>query len=274
MNMLETLVSGGAFFEGPRWHDGRLWVSDFWRHEVYAVSPSGDTETVASVPGSPSGLGWLPDGSLLVVSMTDNKLLRVHEGETTLYADLSPEGQVGWMSNDMVVDAQGRAYIGTIDFTGQIPLTDLRRVDPDGAVTVVANDMAFPNGPAITPDGKTLIVAESWAQRLTAFTLEPDGALTDRRIWADLAGISPDGIALDSSGAVWVADAGGNRAVRVQEGGHLLDEISTGDLGVFACALGGNTLYLCTAPTYDPAEAAKNHRAQILTTHVPTPALP
>jgi sugar lactone lactonase YvrE len=182
---LETLAGGGAFFESPRWHAGRLWVSDYWRHQVLTIAPDGAAETVAEVPGSPSGLGWLPDGTLLVVSMLDTKLLRVENGATVQHADLSAHS--GPQSNDMVVDAAGRAYVGSIDFTAlaELPTTNLLRVDPDGSVSVAADDLSFPNGMAISADGATLIVAESWAQRLTAFDVRPDGSLANRRAWAE-----------------------------------------------------------------------------------------
>jgi sugar lactone lactonase YvrE len=151
---LETLVGGGAFFECPRWHDGRLWVSDYWRYQVLAISPDGTTETVADVPGAPSGLGWLPDDTLLVVSMQDSRLLRVENGATVQHADLSAHS--GPQSNDMVVDASGRAYVSTIDFTAfaDMPATNLVRVDPDGSVSVAAEGMSFPNGSVITPTGR------------------------------------------------------------------------------------------------------------------------
>jgi sugar lactone lactonase YvrE len=271
---LDTLAGGGAFFESPRWHQGRLWVSDFWRHQVLAISLNGTTETIAEVPGAPSGLGWQPDGTLLVVSMHDNKLLRAGNGTTTLHADLSALS--GGTSNDMVVDAAGRAYIGTIDFTAfaERPATNLVRVDPGGSVTLAAGGMSFPNGSVITPDGSTLIVAESWASRLTAFDVSADGSLHRRRVWADLGpGTAPDGITLDAEGAVWAADAAGKRAVRVHEGGEIVEEISTGDLDVVACALGGDdgrTLFLCTTPdfTIPPGQAAKTRPARILTCQV------
>ena len=185
---LETLVGGGAFFECPRWHQGRLWVSDYWRYLVLAIAPDGATQTVAEVPGAPSGLGWLPDGTLLVVSMLDRKLLRVQDdGTTVVHADLSAHS--GPQSNDMVVDAAGRAYVSTIDFAGLADLaaTNLVRVDPDGSVSVAADGLLFPNGSVITPDGSTLILAESWAQRLTGFDLRPEGSLANRRAWARFA---------------------------------------------------------------------------------------
>jgi sugar lactone lactonase YvrE len=292
---LETLVDGGAFFECPRWHEGRLWVSDYWRYQVVAIAPDGTTETVAQVPGAPSGLGWLPDDTLLVVSMLDRKLLRVENGVTVVHADLSAHS--GPQSNDMVVDAAGRAYVSTIDFAafGDMAATNLVRVDPDGSVSVAADGLLFPNGSVITLDGATLIVAESWGQRLTAFDIRPDGSLANRREWAGFAppqaagtpgqparwGCAPDGIALDAEGAVWVADAANKRAIRVREGGELLEELRAGDLDVIACALGGDdghTLFLCATPDFQlpPEEAARTQPARILTCRVdvPTPAAP
>lgn len=292
---LHTLVDGYSFFEGPRWHDGRLWVSDFYTHRVLAISLDGVVETIAEVPGRPSGLGWLPDGTPLVVSMLDHRLLRIEGGGPVEHADMS--AYAGWHSNDMVVDAQGRAYVGDFgfDLDALAPLrsTNLVRVDPDGTVGVAAADMMFPNGCVITPDG-TLIVAETAAARLTAFDIEPDGTLTGRRVWAafgppprtddtaaeltayaaDPSTVVPDGIALDAEGAIWAADAVHNRAVRVREGGEIVDEVSAGDIGVFACALGGpdgRTLFLCAAPTFVSAQAAADHRARILTCRVDVP---
>jgi sugar lactone lactonase YvrE len=287
---LETLVGGGAFFESPRWHDGRLWVSDYWRHQVVAVTADGATQAVAQVPGSPSGLGWLPDGTLLVVSMLDTKLLRVENGATVQHADLSAHS--GPQSNDMVVDAAGRAYVGSIDFTAlaELPTTNLLRVDPDGSVSVAADDLSFPNGMAISADGATLIVAESWAQRLTAFDVRPDGSLANRRAWAEFGAppaadtpgqparwsCAPDGIALDAEGAVWVADAANKRALRVREGGQVLEELDADGLDVIACALGGDdgrTLFLCVTPDFrlPPEAAAKTRPAQILICRVEVP---
>ena len=287
---LETLAGGGAFFESPRWHAGRLWVSDYWRHQVLAISPQGAAEPVVEVPGSPSGLGWLPDGTLLVVSMLDRKLLRVQGGATTLHADLSAHS--GPQGNDMVVDATGRAYIGTIDFEGfaELPTTNLLRVDPDGSVAVAAEGLSFPNGMVLTPDGSTLIVAESWAQRLTAFEIRPDGSLANRRAWAQLGppqaagtpgqpaqwSCAPDGITLDAEGAVWVADAANKRAIRVRKGGEILEEVHAGGPDVIACALGdddGRTLFVCVTPDFrlPPEEAARTRPARILTCRVDVP---
>jgi sugar lactone lactonase YvrE len=255
-----------------------------------AIASEGTTETVVEVPGSPSGLGWLPDGTLLVVSMQDTKLLRVENGSTVVHADLSAHS--GPQSNDMVVDATGRAYVSTIDFLAfaDMPATNLVRVDPDGSVSMAADGLLFPNGSVITPDGSTLIVAESWGQRLTAFDLQADGSLVNRRDWARFAppqpagtpgqptqwSCAPDGIALDAEGAVWVADAANKRAVRVREGGQLLEELPAGDLDVIACALGGedgHTLFLCTTPDFrlPPEEAAGLRPARILTCRVDVP---
>ena len=274
---LETLDITGAFFECPRWHDDRLWVSDYWGRTVTAIPAGGTGEVVAEVPGSPSGLGWLPDGTLLVVSMMDRKLLRVDGDGTSVHADLSAYS--GPQCNDMVVDAAGRAYVSTIDFMAfaEMPATSLVRVDPDGTVALAADGLAFPNGSVITPDGSTLIIAESWAARLTAFDIRPDGGLTNRRVWADLGqGCAPDGIALDADGAVWVADAGGKRAILVREGGEVLAEIRAGELDVIACALGGadgRTLFLCTTPDFrlSPDEAARRRPSRVLTARVDVP---
>ena len=242
------------------------------------------------MPGSPSGLGWLPDGTLLVVSMLDRKLLRVADGATTLHADLSAHS--GPQGNDMVVDAAGRAYVGTIDFEGfaELPNTNLLRVDPDGSVAVAAEGLSFPNGMVLTPDGSTLIVAESWAQRLPAFDVGPDGSLGNRRAWAQLGppqlagtpgqparwSCAPDGIALDAEGAVWVADAANRQALRVCEGAEILEEVHAGGLDVIACALGdgdGRTLFVCATPDYrlPPEEAARTRPARILTCRVDVP---
>ena len=275
--MTEALDVTGAFFECPRWRDGRLWVSDYWGGRVSAIAPDGTSSTVAEVPASPSGLGWLPDGTLLVVSMMDRKVLRVDGGVTSVHADLAEHA--GPQANDMVVDAAGRAYVSTIDFMGfaEMPETNLVRVDPDGKVSVAATGLSFPNGSVITPDGSTLIIAESWAGRLTAFDIAADGTLAGRRVWAALPeGCAPDGIDLDSEGAVWVADVGGKRAIRVRAGGEILDEVSAGDLHVIACALGGEdgrTLYLCATPDFriPPEEAARTRPSRILTARVDVP---
>jgi sugar lactone lactonase YvrE len=251
-----TIVSGYSFLEAPRWHDNRLYLSDFYIKQVIAVDATGQVEVIAEVSGQPSGLGWLPDGRLLIVSMTDRKVLRKEpDGSFVVHADLS--SIAGGHVNDMVVDTQGRAYVGNFgfDLMGGAPLDPARlaRIDPDGKVSVAAEGLYFPNGAMITPDGKTLIVNETFGNRISAFDINEDGSLGPRRDWATLgplpqgreiaelmpqAKAAPDGGVLDAEGAVWFADAIGNRVVRVAEGGKILDEISTGDQGVYACTLG------------------------------------
>ncbi len=285
-----TLLEGGTFFEGPRWHDGRWWVSDFYRHLVLTVSPDGKTEEIMSVEAQPSGLGWLPDGSLLVVSMKDHRLLRRSpDGRVDVHADLSEH--CGGPANDMVVDARGRAYVGNFGFdlmTGGDPATAvLLRVDPDGTVVRAAEDLYFPNGSVITPDGVTLIVGETMGCRYTAFTIEADGTLTDRRLWGQLGPlpelkkfpetlpqitVGPDGCCLDAEGHIWAADAIGGRLIRVAEGGDIVQEIPAPEgLGVFACMLGGpdgRTLLACAAPDFFEEARASAREAVLLTTTV------
>lgn len=229
-----------AFPESPRWHDGALWFSDFYQYAVKRATMDGRVETVAHVPGQPSGLGWLPDGRLLVVSMTDRRLLRLDPEGLVEVADLSQLAP--FHCNDMVVDAQGCAYVGNFGFdmaARETPKpTGLIRVTPEGDAKVVAEDLNFPNGCVITPDGRTLIVAESYAARLTAFTINADGSLSARRIWAPLDGAAPDGICLDAQGAIWVACPVNREVLRVREGGEVTHRIATPGQAV-ACMLGG-----------------------------------
>ena len=257
------LVDGLAFPEGPRWHEGRLWFSDFYRHEVAAVDAKGRRTTVVEVPNQPSGLGWLPDGRLLVVSMLDHRLLVVDGERTAEHADLSAHAT--GPCNDMVVDAEGRAYVGNFGFDrhrGEEPRTaKLVRADPDGATAAVADDLEFPNGMVIIPDGATLIAAETYGHRLTAWDRAPDGSLANRRVWAEVGPHYPDGICLDAEGAVWVADPVGHEVVRVAEGGEVTARVPTGaDRGAYACMLGGDdrrTLFVCTNTGSGPAAAGR-----------------
>src|SRR3954451_4485813 len=239
--MPETLLDGLTFPEGPRWHDNRLWFSDFYNHRVVAVGLDGNAETMATEPQVPSGLGWMPDGTLLVVSMNDRRLLRLHGGQLVTHGDLS--AIAGGPCNDIVVDAKGRAYVGNFGYERfkdeDARPAKLARVDPDGTVTVVAGDLLFPNGTVITPDGRRLIIGESMGNRLTAFDIEADGALRNRRVFAAVEGVVPDGICLDAEGAVWVADPRGNRVVRVREGGAIVDTIPLPGRNAYACMLGG-----------------------------------
>jgi sugar lactone lactonase YvrE len=277
---LTVLVEGLSFPEAPRWREGRLFFSDFYTHEVVAVDLAGKRELVAVVPGQPSGLGWLPDGRLLVVSMVDRKLLRLDSSGLATVADLS--ALAGGWCNDMVVDREGRAYVGNFGFErylGEKPRpAKLIRVDPDGAVGAVADDLHFPNGMVITANGRTLIVGESRGRRLTAFDIGPGGELSGRRLFADLAPNLPDGICLDAEGAVWLADPLRNELIRIKEGGKIAGRISTGDRCAVACMLGGpdgRTLFICTNTTIGPeAEQAKTGRIELTRVDVPHAGLP
>ncbi|MGQ0481697.1 MAG: SMP-30/gluconolactonase/LRE family protein [Pseudonocardia sp.] len=288
---ISVVLDKMSFLECPRWHQDRLWVSDFYTNQVLATDIEGNAEVMATVPGQPSGLGFLPDGRALIVSMSDRRLLiRGVDGALTEHADLS--GLVAHHLNDMVVDDQGRAYVGNFGFdlmAGEgLASTVLVRVDPDGSARVVAEDMAFPNGSVILPDG-TLVVAETFGGRLSAFAIDGSGELSNRREWArfgappttdDLEAafgqlaVGPDGMCADAEGAIWVADAIGQRVLRVREGGEILEEISTAPLGVFACMLGGadgRTLFMCAAPTFAEHECRESHQAQLLATQVDVP---
>ncbi len=290
---IRTVLDGMSYLECPRWHDGRLYLSDFYTQRVLAVDldGGGEAETVATVPGQPSGLGWMPDGTMLVVSMRDRRVLRVRDGgEPELHADLSELAP--WHLNDMVVDAEGRAYVGNFGFDimsgATIRSTGVVRVDPDGTAAVAADDLRFPNGTVIFPDGRTLVVAETLAGRLTAFDVGDDGSLANRRVWAQLGevadtddmgeliaagGVAPDGIALDAEGAIWAADALGGRVLRVREGGEIVEEIAPGT-GVFACGLAGaegRTLVMCAAPSFAEHERRDTREAQLLACDVDVP---
>ena len=271
-----VLLDGLAFAEAPRWHGGALWFSDFYTHEVKRVDGQGRAQVMARVPGQPSGLGWLPDGRLLVVSMLDRCLMRLDPQGLVKVADLS--ALAPFHCNDMVVDAAGRAYIGNFGFDllgkARPEPTVLLCLTPEGQARVVADDLLFPNGMVITPDGATLIVAETFGRRLTAFRIGADGSLDRRRVWADLPGLSPDGICSDSAGAIWVASPPTREFVRVVEGGEITERIAV-ERQAIACALGGpqgETLFMLTGKV-TPAEVALRDRiARIETARVAVPA--
>ena len=272
------VAAGLAFGEGPRWRDGTLWWSDMHGGAVCRLGPNG-VERVCDVAMDPSGLGWLPDGRLLVVSMRDKRVLRREEdGTLTTHADLSD--LVPRRCNDMVVDTQGRAYVGNFGFdldgVEQPAHTVLVRVDPDGSARIVADNLLFPNGAVITPDGRTLIIAETFGRRLTAFDVDQHGDLSHQRVWAQLPeDDAPDGICLDVEGAVWIASPTSNACVRVREGGEVLQRIDT-QRGAYACALGGEdqkTLYVCTAGSHDPVRQRQSHDGRIEAFSVEVPGV-
>lgn len=262
-----VLLEGLGFPEGPRWHEGQLWFSDFRTRQVTAVDQEGNTELIAQLDDQPSGLGWLPDGSMLIVSMLRQVLLKRDEKGLSVFADL--HGLASSTCNDMVVDGRGYAYVGNFGAPIDTPgakLAEIVLVKPDGSARVVAEDMAFPNGSVITPDGKTLIVGETYAARLTAFDIAPDGTLSNRRIWAqfdELGVVSdravlktrvlPDGICLDAEGAIWVASPGERaEVIRVVEGGQIVDRVTV-ETFPYACMLGGEdrkTLFVMTSDLF------------------------
>ena len=247
-----VLAEGLTFPEGPRWCQGKLWFSDFYSHAVYTVDLVGKQEKIVDVPQQPSGLGWLPNGDLLIVSMLDRRLMRFDGRKLALHADLFDLAD--FHCNDMVVDARGVAYVGNFGFDehdrdGERRATSLIKVMPDGSASKVAEEMWFPNGAVITPDDSTLIVAETFANRLTAFDVLENGDLGNRRVWADLGEFWPDGIALDKQGGIWVAPPRAKMVIRVEEGGQITHEIPL-EHEVFSCALGGEAgelLFLCTS---------------------------
>jgi len=285
----ERIVAGLAFPEGPLWRDGRLLFSDFHTHRVQSLGLDGSLETICEVPAQPSGLGFGPDGRMLVVSMRDRRLLRLEDDGLHELADLT--ALTGGPCNDMVVDARGRAWVGEFGFDyGAPPQTaSLVRVDPDGHAERVAEGLHFPNGCVMTPDG-TLVVAESLGRRLTAFDAGEDGSLSGRRPWAVFApepaasfrdaaadgAPAPDGICLDAQGAIWVADIVGRAAMRVAEGGEVLDVIPTGEgLTALAVALGGpdgRTLFICAAAPIGDGDPETDRRGCILACEVEVPA--
>jgi sugar lactone lactonase YvrE len=269
-------MTGLAFGESPRWHEGRLWFSDWVAHEIIAVDLEGNSEVIlqASFPSIPMCIDFLPDGRLLVVSSSENLILRREpDGSLVTHADLNHLTARGW--NEIVVDRSGNAYIngGGFDLmTGQkFAPGVIALVTPDRSSRQVADDIAFPNGMLITPDNSTLVIAESYGKKLTAFDIASDGSLSNRRVWADLVDGVPDGICLDAENAIWYADVPNKRCVRVREGGEILQTINL-DRGCFACALGGpdmKTLFMVATEWRGPAHIADGSRTgQILSLQV------
>ena len=275
---MDVIAEGFAFLEGPRWHEDRLFFSDMHGHAVFAWSESSGIEKIIDVPNRPSGLGWDPHGRMLIVSMADRSLLRLDGSELTRVADLS--AIASWDTNDMVVDRRGGAYVGNFgssiegESPGEPVPARLAYVDPDGGVHAVADDLLFPNGSVITPDGRTLIVGETWGSRLTAFDIADDGMLSGRRVWAEVPGRVPDGCCLDAEGAIWVASPVTNDFVRVREGGEITDTITVDRLAI-ACVLGGRdgrTLFLLTSKTTSAEDAAELRSARIEAHRVDVPS--
>ncbi len=271
-----VLVDGLAFPEGPRWRDGRLWFSDQHDGRVLTVDSAGTLTDIVRVPTQPSGLGFTQDGALWIVSMKDRRVLSFRDGALTTIADLS--SHASFHCNDMVIDAQGRAYVGNfgfdLDHGGTPALTHLLLVTPDGRARVVADGLAFPNGSVITPDGRTLIVGETFGGCLTAFDIADDGSLSGKRTWASLdAGASADGICLDAEGAIWVASPSTSEVIRVHEGGDVSERIAV-STRAFACMLGGvqgRTLHICTAETFKPQQTVVRRTGRIEVVDVAVP---
>ncbi len=286
MTKPNILVEGLYFGEGPRWHDGRLWFSDFYDHAVRSVDAGGAVRTELELDDQPSGLGWLPDGRLLVVSMQAFKVLRLDPEGLVEHADLSAFSS--HLCNDMVVDGLGRAWVGNFGFDldaliaekgteealSNHPSTNLVRVDPDGSVSLASPQMHFPNGSVVTPDGATLIVAETLSMCLTAFDIEADSSLSNRRVWAPVGLRAPDGICLDEMGNVWVANALAPECVLVAPGGEILQTVETSQ-NCYACMLGGEDgrdLYLVTARSSNAKHASMERTGRIEVVRVSTAA--
>lgn len=279
-----VLAEGILFGEGPRWRDGRLWFSDFYAHAVKSVSPAGDLRTEFEIDDMPSGLGWMPDGSLLIVSMQKRQVLRRHlDGRVALHADLSDVAT--FHCNDMIVDGAGRAYVGNFgfDLAAEMAVRDIASIVADhtpanlalisaeGVVSVAASNLRFPNGAVISSDGGTLIIAETFGMSLTAFDIGQDGALSNRRIWASTAPRAPDGITMDAEGAIWICNPLAPECVRLAPGGQVLDIVRTGEDACYAAMLGGEagtTLFMLTAPPLGAAVESSTPGGKVLTIEV------
>jgi len=273
----QTAVQGLAFPEAPRWHEDRLWFTDQHGRAVHAMDTEGRLETIVRTKDLPGGLCWLPDGTALVVYMTERRLMRLSGSKLTEYADLSRHAS--FHCNDMVADGLGRVYVGNFGFDlhGGAPVRDAEVlvVDVDGEVEVFTRDVVFPNGSVITPDGQTLLVAETFAHRITAFQLDARGRTQSRAVWADLGDATPDGICLDAENALWVASPGTRQLIRVKQGGEPIARCET--LGTpYACMLGGSdrrTLYVCTSETDSPEDAPRLRSGRIEQVRVEAPGV-
>lgn len=286
---LNVVVDDFHYLEGPRWYQDALWFVDFYTKGVYRINDAGDAEKIVHVEEQPSGLGWLPDGRMLVVSMKDRKILRLEDdGELVVHADISKH--CGGHANDMVVALNGNAYVGDFgfDLTGgeDFKETGLVLVRPDGSSQVVAEGLCFPNGMVISADEKTLIVNEMFGNRISQFEVYDDGTLGPRRDFANFgelgdepdlskrverAQILPDGLTLDQEGAVWIADTLNHRVARIKEGGEILEVVETAPEGIFAVMLGGadgKTLFMCAALDWDEESRKAETKGRMLSTRV------
>ena len=305
MKELKKLTGGLYFGEGPRWHENKLWFSDFYSHKVMTLDENNSLETVCDVPSQPSGLGWLPNGDLLIVSMLDRKILKFSEGSISVHADLSE--YVAHKCNDMVVGRDGTAYVGNFgmgDAGESLNSTHLMIVKSDGTVLKGPDNLLFPNGTVITEDGKNLIIAETLGAKLTSFDIEDNGELTNRKLWArtsplfslliikflssmgfDLSKVDfskysknlhvPDGICLDEKNGIWIASPTTKAVVRIEKGGNITDTINT-PKGAFACMLGGKerkTLYVIISNSSDPEEAQASPEGEIHSIEVEIPGV-
>lgn len=276
----DTLVDGIAFGEAPRWHDGALFVSDIHADRVLRIEADGRWHVVAQFDGPVSGLGWLPGGAMLVVSMHDRRVLRQEaDGRFVVHAELADIAT--WHANDMVVAADGTAYVGNFGFDLEaVPIAPrtaaIARVTPAGVASVAAEGLWFPNAMVITPDGGTMIVAESATRVLTELTIAPDGSLVEPRLWGRLPDDAlPDGICLDAEGAIWVASPASRDVIRLRRGGEVVERVATGQEAI-ACILGGDdrrTLFVTTAEGRDPAWCRAHHTARVLATRVEVPGV-
>ena len=254
----ERVIDGIDFGEGPRWHDGKFWFSDFYQRTISTVGVDGVRKVEVEYDGRPSGLDWLPDGRLVFVSMADRKLMCIEpDGSVVEYADLG--GVANGHCNDMVMDAAGNAYVGNFGFDmeagDEFAMASLAIVRADGSIEIAATDLMFPNGSVIVDDGKTLIVGESFGGQYTAWDINNDATLTNRRIWAKVEGTAPDGCTVDAEGGIWYSDALGKQVVRVLEGGEITHQLTTDD-NTYACMLGGddgNQLFALTCEDSHPS---------------------
>ncbi|NND74629.1 MAG: gluconolactonase [Ilumatobacter sp.] len=271
------ILDGIDFGEGPRWRDGRLWFSDFHQHTIFSVGDDGARRIEVEHPGGrPSGLGWLPDGRLLFVSMLDRRVMRVETGgAVVVHADLSHVAT--GHCNDMVVDVAGNAYVGNFGFDMEggddFATAKLALVRPNGDVEIAAENLRFPNGSVITDGGATLIVGETFGGQFTAYDIADDATLSNARVWAAVPGTAPDGCTIDAEGAIWFADAIGKQVVRVRAGGEVTDTLATDD-NAYACALGGSDgtrLFVLTCEDANPDVSAGTATGRLVATTVDVP---